>query len=135
MLVATTYHKVLRTSLLVFALVMVFQSGLVLPQTAELARVAEQQVASVVGVGARVEPTELNQYTAALTAMEQELLRREAELQEREIEVAQQLNSGGASPYGTFVLSAILFILLVLIVLNYTLDYLRAREDQLSTAV
>lgn len=134
MLELTTYHKILRILVVVGACVLVFQSGLIIPQTAELAGVTQRQVASVVGMNARVEPTELNQYTAALTAKERELAEREAAITEREISLSRQGVSSSDS-YSTFILSAILFIFLVLLVLNYTLDYLRAREDRLQVVV
>ena len=85
-------------------------------------------------MSAAVEPTQLSMYTAELTKKETELVAREAALREREIAV----NVGGAATdtdRSTYVLSSILFILLVLILLNYTLDYLRAREQEPVQAV
>jgi hypothetical protein len=80
-------------------------------------------------MSAGVAPTELNQYTAALTQKERELEAREAALAEREISV--NLTTGtNSNERMTYILAAILFILLVLIVLNYLLDYLRTREQQ-----
>jgi hypothetical protein len=120
---------VLRVAAPVFAIALVFQSGLLSDATAEIARGTEAYLANAVGMSASVEPTELNQYTAELSAKEQELAAREAALEEREIAVG--LSSEGSSPRNdttTYVLAGILFILLVLIVLNYTLDYLRARD-------
>jgi hypothetical protein len=81
-------------------------------------------------MSASVTPTELNQYTAALTQKQRELEAREAALTEREIAV--DISTGGTvnSDTTTYILASILFILLVLIVLNYVLDYLRSRERQ-----
>ena len=83
-------------------------------------------MASAVGMYAAVEPNGVNEITAALTAKETELDAREAALSERELNVG-VAGSGSSSPdYATFILSVIVFILLVLMVLNYVLDYLRA---------
>lgn len=118
------YHSVLRIASLVVAVVLLFESGLLAPTTKLLADNARQYLANAVGINASVTPNELNQLTAELTAQKHDLDRREASLSEREIAVG--LNSeGGSSVLSTFVLSLVLFILLVLILLNYTLDYLR----------
>lgn len=117
------YHRVLRVSALTCALVLLFESGLVHQSTAILSQNTHQYLANAVGVGASVEPTELNMVTAELTAAKMELAR------EREINVG--LKEGGEGSQKTiYILSGILFILLILIVLNYTLDYLRYREQK-----
>lgn len=126
------YHQVLRVSAIVGALMLVFQSGLISDTTAHISRGTEAYLANAVGMSASVAPTELNQYTAALTEKERELAAREAALREREIAV--NLSSEGQSPSNestTYLLVGVLFILLLLIVLNYTLDYLRAKEQRL----
>jgi hypothetical protein len=129
MLEQSNYHKVLRIALVVCAFVLVFQSGLVSQTTNELARGTELYLANAIGMSASVEPTELNQLTARLTQMEQEMTERESALREREIEVGLRADDGvPATDPTTYILASILFILLVLIVLNYVLDYLRARE-------
>lgn len=123
------YHSLLRIATAVVAVMLVFEGGLLSPVTAKLADRTELYLANAVGVSVGVAPTELNQMTAALTARERELDERELALSEREIEVG--LNEGGSITgldSGTFVLATILFILLVLIVLNYALDYARGRE-------
>ncbi len=125
----SSYHKVLRISLVVLAVGLLFQSGLFYGPTAEWVRQTERYVASVVGVQASVPPTELNQYTAALSSWERELEQREAAIREREITLRQTDGLAAENNYSTFILSALLFILLVLIVLNYVLDWLRAREQ------
>ncbi len=68
--------------------------------------------------------------TAALTARERELEARELAVAEREIAVDIAPGGEGNRDRTTFVLATILFILLVLIVLNYALDYLRVRERE-----
>ena len=123
----TLYHRVLRVSAVVCACVLVFESGLVSPVTRQLSVDTHQYLANAVSIGASVEPTELNTLTSELTKQKLALQAREQAVAEREIEIG--LASGqSANETSTYVLSGVLFILLVLIILNYTLDYLRARE-------
>ncbi len=124
----STYHSLLRIATGVVAVVLVFQSGLVSDTTAKLADNTELYLANAVGISVGVAPTELNQVTAALTARERELEARELALAEREIAVG--IDGGGVAQRdtSTFILATILFILLVLIILNYALDYARSRE-------
>lgn len=125
------YHRVLRVSAVVCALVLLFESGLVHQSTAYLAQNTHHYLAQAVGMSASVEPTELNTMTAELTKQKSALDAREAALREREIEIG--LN-GGERPNetSTYVLASILFALLVLIVINYTLDYVRAKQQRQS---
>lgn len=125
----TTYHQILRIALVVSAVVLVFDSGLLVPETKALSVGTQHYLASVIGVEATVRPNELNLYTAALTQKEQELAAREAAIADREIAVSLNTASRSASPTSTYVLSTILFILLVLVILNYILDYLRSRNQ------
>lgn len=129
------YHRVLRVAALVCAFVLIFESGLLSDSTEQLSQNTHSYLANAVGVGASVQPTELNRYTAELTARERELDEREAALNEREIAV--ELSTGGVAgnETATYLLASILFILLLLILLNYTLDYLRAKELQMAEAV
>lgn len=134
----TVYHKLLRIALVVMACMLVFESGLMADATARLSDTTEQYLANAVGISVGVEPTELNQITAALTEKERQLAAREAAIAEREREIDVSI-SGGSSVVGadasTFILSAVLFILLVLVVLNYVLDFIRAtRESRERTA-
>ena len=123
------YHRVIRTSALVCALVLLFESGIISQSTARLAQNTNQYLANAVGVGAGVEPTELNTLTAELTSQKKKLGDREAAIREREIEVG--LASGEVpGQTTTYVLAGVLFLLLILIVLNYILDYLRSREPK-----
>ena len=125
----TVYHRILRISVLVCAIALVFESGIVSESTAVLSQNTHSYLANAVGMSAGVAPTELNQYTAALTQKERELEAREAALSEREIAV--NLTTGSSSNERvTYILAAILFILLVLIVLNYLLDYLLSLQQQ-----
>jgi hypothetical protein len=122
---ASVYHSILRVSLVVCAIVLLFDSGLISKTTAKLSQGAQQYVATAVGVKVGVAPNEVNVLTARITELESELAKRERD-------IAVNLNASGGTTSGTntstFVLSAILFILLVLIVLNYILDYLRGRR-------
>lgn len=117
------YHQFLRVSALALALVLVFDSGLVAPITKQLSTEAGYHLANVVGVSVGVAPTDVNQLTAKITELETEL-----EAKERLIAVNVQKQSGAGIDTSTFILSIILFILLTLIVLNYILDFVRARK-------
>jgi len=123
----TTYHRVLRVATMVCALVLLFESGLIIESTAQMSENAHLYMANAIGMSASVQPTELNELTAGLTQKQRELAQREAALAEREIALG--LSTGGQSnDTATYVLSSILFVLLVLILLNYVMDYLRAKE-------
>jgi len=129
------YHSFLRISAVVCALVLLFESGLINESTKLVAMNTHQYLANAVGASASVNPTELNQITAALTAQKTELDSREAALRDREIQI--NLANGGqpSNDTATYVLSSILFVLLVLILLNYTLDYLRMKDSQRAIGV
>ena len=122
---------VLRVTGVMLALLLVFDSGVLLPVTKELSIGAQQYVANTVGATARVEQTELNTLTAELTRQKKELDEREVALNERELSVGlgggtqQSVQSDSIS---TYILSVLLFIILVLIVLNYALDFARSRR-------
>jgi hypothetical protein len=123
------YHSLLRVSLLVCAIALVFESGILSESTAVLSQNTHSYLANAVGMSAGVSPTQLNQYTAQLTQKERELEAREASLSEREIAVNLSTAPGsGSNDRATYITASILFILLVLILLNYTLDYLRQKE-------
>jgi len=122
------YHIVLRTSALTLALILLFDSGLLSGTTAKISQNTQDYVANAIGMYAGVEATELNQYTAELTARDRVLTQREGEIAQREIAV-DLAESGEATDYSTFIISLLLFVILVLIVLNYALDYLRIREQ------
>jgi hypothetical protein len=125
----STYHILLRVSSLTLALVLLFDSGLLSPISKELSHNTQLYLANAVGVNATVSPTELNSLTAKITARERDLDSREAAISEREIEIG--LSDGSSAvgdQFSTYLLSVILFILLVLIILNYTLDFARIRR-------
>ncbi len=128
-LAESTYHRSLRVAVVVCAVVLLFESGLVSESSKQVADGTHQYLANVVGMSASVQPTELNMLTAELTKKERELAAREAALKEREITVDLSNGSSGTDT-STYLMASVLFILLILIVLNYTLDYLRSREQQ-----
>lgn len=121
----TVYHSLLRIGLCVFAVLLVFDSGIVSQNTKTLSRGAQEYVASAVGVTVGVEPNDVNILTKRITELQTELERKDRE-------IAVNLNNNNSEVVGsidtsTFVLSVILFILLFLIIMNYILDYLRFR--------
>ena len=120
----TLYHSFLRIAVCVLAFVVVFDSGLLFPETAMLSEMTRNHMANVVGVSVGVSPNELNQLTGRITELETELAAKE-----RLIAVNVRDNTAASgTDTSTFVLGAILFILLVLIVLNYALDFARSRK-------
>lgn len=119
----STYHSVLRIAVLVFAIVLIFDSGLLLKNTKIISTSTQQYLANAVGVYVGVAPTELNQLTARITELEGEL-----DAKERLIAVNINNDENGSIDKSTLILSIIVFILLVLIILNYILDYLRMRK-------
>lgn len=131
MLQFTTYHKILRISLAVVTCVLVFQSGLLSDVTAQLTTETARYMANAVGVTVGVAPTELNTITADLTKRETALAAREQALNDREINIGLNGEGGGLSQSTTtFLLATVLFILLVLVILNYILDFMRARRTR-----
>ncbi len=128
MMTRTRYHGSLRTMILIGASVLVFDSGIVSPLTKEFSDNALTYMASsVVGVMVGIPENELNTLTAQITERERELDAREAQLAAREIST-REFNTGSTNDYSTFILSAILFVLTCLIVLNYALDWNRSRK-------
>ncbi len=126
----TLYHKILRISSVVLAVALVFQSGLFSSTTALMATQTQSYLANSVGVFVGVAPTELNTITAGLTEQKLALDARENELRQREIAVG--IDQGGSTrDMTTFIMGLVLFIVVLLLVLNYSLDYLRYRENKL----
>ena len=128
------YHQVLRVAALVVALVLVFDSGLLDESTRVLSQQAQQQMASTIGVNVGVAPTELNTITAELSQWQRSLEARELALSERELTTG-VVRDGTGEPvaFSTYLLSGLLFVLIVLITLNYILDYRRARYQVVPT--
>lgn len=129
LLQTTNYHRFLRVAASVTALVLVFESGLVSHSTQQLSLQTKNYLANAIGMSASVEPNGLNEITAELARRQKELDAREASLNEREIAVDLSTDVPRSDTF-TYLMAAILFILLILIVLNYTLDYLRMKESR-----
>ncbi len=122
------YHKFLRVSAVLFAMMLVFDSGFLSPFTKELSNNTIYYVANLgSGVKVTVPPNEVNTLTAQIAEQQRELDAREASLAEREIQ-AREYNEVQETDYSTYVLSLILFILTLLIVTNYILDWNRLRQ-------
>lgn len=117
----SAYHKILRSSMVVVAVLLAFASGVVVPDTRALTLSTERYLANVVGIGASVELNEVNMLNAELSKQALELDRREREID------ARARGNIFANPTVTYTLIAILALQLVLIVMNYALDYRRAR--------
>ncbi len=113
------YHRVLRVSAVVCALVLLFESGFVTKSTAQLFLSTHQYLASAVGMSTLIEPTEHNTLTAEF------MKQRETPIKEIEIGL-----EPGSSNNSTYILASILFVLLVLIILNYVINFVRTREFQ-----
>ncbi len=118
----TVYHSILRIALVVFAFLLVFDSGIISSKTSEMSMSTQNYLANAIGINASVTPTEVNQLTARITQLEGEVSEKD-----RQINVNLNTSESGMDK-STLVLSIILFILLVLILLNYLLDYLRMRQ-------
>jgi len=115
--------------MVIVALMLLFDGGYISPLSKQLSDSTIQYVANSIGIFASVEPNELNQITAELSKRENELDTREAALREREISARDF--GGNDSDVSVYILSVILFILTVLIVLNYAMDFIRARKHVL----
>ena len=127
-LASTMYHSVLRVAGLVVACVLMVDGGLLSSVTADMSARAGYFVANSVGVSVGVAPNEINQLTSALSEYEQQLQARESQIREREIEIGLSSGEAAGPDRSTFIIAALLFIILVLIILNYVLDFIRARE-------
>jgi len=124
----TTYHSLLRISALTFAVMLLFDSGLLSPVTGQISQNTQIYLASAIGMQASVVPTELNQITAELTQRDRLLTQRENDIAAREIAVDLDKKGAPTADFSSYIMSILLFVILVLIVLNYALDYVRYRE-------
>lgn len=119
----SVYHVILRTSALTLALVLLFVSGVISPVTKELSNNTRLYLANTIGMNAAVLPNEFNMLNAQLTE-------RAKELEQREVAVTLKEQKSAAFDISTFTLSVLLFVVLVLLILNYILDFLRARQEK-----
>lgn len=130
MLTQSLYHTVVRSAALLCAVVLMFESGIISPLTKQLSDETRFYLANAIGMTAVIEPTELNQQTAILTERMTELDKREQALAAREIAVSLSTNSPASNQTSTYILSLLLFFLLTLIILNYVMDFIRARDNR-----
>lgn len=124
----STYHSLLRVSALTLSLVLLFASGVLSPVTRELTGSTARYLANAISMSASVAPNDYNALSAQIAQKQQELNQREIEVGLKE----QSANAGSELPI--YILSTLVFILLVLIVLNYALDFIRARKEKQETA-
>jgi hypothetical protein len=127
------YRSLLRVSVVVTAIVLLFQSGLVDDRTTVVFLDTTENLQAMVGLSVSVAPTEINSFTAELTKRQQLLNAREETIASRENELG--LTGGSAqnnTETTTYILAAILLIQLILLILNYLLDYVRSRENQVN---
>jgi len=125
----TRYHKFLRTSLLIASFVLVFDSGILFPITKQLSQSTTSYLANVSngGMYAVVPQNEYNTLSAQLSEQQRLLDAREAALRDREI-ANRTYDTTGSNEYSTYIMSIILFLLTVLIVFNYAMDFMRVRQ-------
>jgi hypothetical protein len=123
------YHKCLRVVALVLAVIVSFESGIFSSTTARLTEQTELYLANAVSIQVGVPENEVNILTARIAELEGQL----SAPAERSLNIG--LGTSGVPDRSTFILSGILFILLVLIVLNYALDYARSRESRGRAAI
>lgn len=114
----SVYHALLRICALTLSLVLLFVSGILSPITKQLSGDAGSYMANAIGMNASVPINEINTLSAQLAARDQEL-------SDREIAINLKEATAGTGNITTFIMSVLLFILLVLIVLNYALDFIR----------
>lgn len=117
----SVYHKLLRTSALSLALILMFVSGILSPVTRELSNNTGLYLASVIGMNASVLPNEVNTLSA-------QLLERDNELKQREIAINLKESKQEMGDVSIFIMSIILFILILLMILNYVLDFVRHKK-------
>jgi hypothetical protein len=110
------------------AFVLVFDSGVLSSVTKQLSDSAISYVASVgSSVLANVPENEINTLTAQISARERELDAREALLREREID-ARDFGTTGTTDYSTYIIGSILFVIILLLMLNYIMDWKRVQR-------
>lgn len=124
------YHSFLRVSMVVIALMLLFDGGFLFPVTKQFSDSTVSYVASVgTGMFASVPQNEINTLSAQIAEKQRELDAREASLNEREIDARSFGTDDESTDYSTYILSVILFILTVLLVLNYIMDWVRVKQQ------
>lgn len=120
----SVYHKVLRVSALTVALMLVFESGMCSPVSKQFADNTIIMLASAsTQVGIMNFSSNLN-VAATLTARQNVIDTTNGNLSERSAPT--RISVETESGYPTYVLSTILFLLVLLILMNYLFDWRRA---------
>jgi hypothetical protein len=120
------YRSALRVSAIVTALVLVFDGGFLSPLTRQFADTTYVYLAAAgASLSASVPENEINTLSAQIAEEQRRLAEREAALNTREI--AARSYDTVDTDYSTFIISVILFLILVLLVLNFVMDWRRAR--------
>lgn len=123
-------RSVLRVGMVVAAFILVFDGGFLSPITEQLSNTTYTYLAAAgASISASVPENEFNTLTADIAAEQLRLAAREQALNEREI-AARAYESERDTDYSTYVLSLLLFIIVVLLLLNYVMDWQRARIYQ-----
>ena len=123
---STRYRSFLRIAVVVVMVVLLFDGGFLSPITKELSDNTILYIGSVgAGMFASVPPNEINSLSAQISERGRELDAREAALNEREIQARSYPTD---TDYSTYILSSIVFILTVLIVLNFGMDWMRVKK-------
>lgn len=126
----SVYHKCLRVAAVVMICVLVFQSGVYSSTTTHLSSITGRYLTAAVGISVGVPENELNVLTKRIAELETQVGYKDAQLRERELALG--LNGGSEnSVTTTLILAGIQLVLLVLIVFNYVLDYVRGRRRYL----
>lgn len=125
------YHSFLRVAMVVIAFVLIFDSGFLFPITKQLSDVTVGYLASVgAGMFASVPQNEINSLSAQIAEKQRELDEREASLNAREISARSFGANDSPSDFSTYILSVILFVITVLLVLNYIMDWIRVKQNR-----
>ena len=125
------YHSFLRVLMVVTAIAVLFDGGFLFPITKQFSDTTVEYVASVgAGMFASVPQNEINTLSGQIAERQRELDAREASLNEREISARSFGADDSTTDYSTYILSVILFILSVLLVLNYIMDWVRVKQSR-----
>ncbi len=117
------YHSFLRVGILTFAILLVFDSGLVSEQSKALSISTQEYLANTVSAQAGTLPIETNQPMVGAIESEGELAAKE-----HMITLNISENTSVTMDKSTLIISLIVSFLLLLILLNYVLDFIRTRK-------
>lgn len=117
------YHSVLRISVLVFAILLVFDSGLVSPQSNVLSISTQQYLANTISSQVGTVSVKNDEHIAIITKTD-EMVSGKGNFTTISLseDIPQVMNKS------TLILSSIVFTLLLLILINYVVDCIRTRK-------